>query len=83
MSLLNVFSYYGRIEKEGIRSLADDILIERQRLMFEELKETEDRIKRHITECKREVIKEIQNIFSDKKQKESKYVKPTNSDATS
>lgn len=83
MSLLNVFSYYGRIDQICMRSLADDLLIERKKLMFEELKETEDRIKRHITECKREVIKEIQNIFSDKKIKESKYVKPTNSDATS
>lgn len=84
MSLLNAFSYYGRLENTNIKSLADDILIERNKIMREELKETEDRIKRHITDCKREVIKEIQNIFSDKKPlKEMKYVKPTNSNATS
>ena len=27
--------------------------------MFQELKEMEDRIKRHITECKREIVKEL------------------------
>jgi hypothetical protein len=84
MSLLNAFSYYGRIDEISMRSLADDLLIERDKIMIEELKETEDRIKRHITECKREVIKEIQNIFSDKKPiKEMKYVRAIPTDATS
>lgn len=42
-----------------IRSLADDILLDRDKCMFEELKYMEERIKRHITECKREVIRHL------------------------
>jgi hypothetical protein len=62
--------YYGVYDdKPPIRSLADDLLIEKERIMLEEMKHMEERLKRHITECKREVIKELQSIFSDKKPK--------------
>jgi hypothetical protein len=60
MSLNEIFYYYGRVN--GIvpqRTFSDDLLTERKRLMFQELKEMEDRIKRHITECKREIVKEL------------------------
>lgn len=69
MGLKEVFSYYGRLDVKPNRPLVDDLLIERKKVMLQELKETEDRIKRHITECKREVIKEIKNIFTDPKPK--------------
>lgn len=51
-------SYYGRLlGLKPIRSLADDLLLEYKQNMLAELKEMESRLKRHITECKREVIK--------------------------
>lgn len=60
-------TYYGRVNNVvPIRLLADDLLTERKKLMMQELKETEDRLKRHMTECKREIIREIQSIFLDK-----------------
>lgn len=73
-------SYYGRMDATiFVRSLADDLIKENEGRMIHEMKEMEDRIKRHITECKREVIKEIENIFSDAKpkstKKEVKYVR--------
>lgn len=78
MSLNSHNSYYGRMQGSiHRRSLTDDLLVEHEGRMLHELKEMEDRLKRHITECKREVIKEIENIFSDPKptySKESKYV---------
>jgi hypothetical protein len=46
-----------------IRSFADDMLLEVNKKMTEELKQMEERIKRHITECKREIIKTIEDIF--------------------
>ncbi len=59
--------YYGRLEKiSPMRSLSEDLLEERNQLMFEEMKQMEERIKRHITECKREVIREFLEIKSKK-----------------
>lgn len=53
-------SYYGRlIGLKPIRSLADDLFLEYKKNMLEELKEMESRLKRHITECKREIVKAI------------------------
>lgn len=54
-------SYYGRLDgPKPVRTFAQDIVRERQESMMEDLKTMEERIKRHITECKREIIKEIQ-----------------------
>lgn len=55
-----IHSYYGRIDDEiPIRPLADDILKESECNMMQLMKDMEDRLKRHITECKRDVIKEL------------------------
>lgn len=61
MGLKEVFcSYYGRLGGDKpIRTLGEDLVIERKKQMMEDLKSMEERIKRHITECKREVIKEL------------------------
>jgi hypothetical protein len=57
------WSYYGVINDERpIRSLADDLIIDRERQMIEGLKEIEERIKRHVTDCKREIIREFREI---------------------
>lgn len=54
-------SYYGVLDDiKPIRSLSQDCVIEVNMQMFEELKEMESRIKRHITECKREIVKELE-----------------------
>jgi hypothetical protein len=56
--------YYGRVNNvKPIRNLADDFVKEREQTIMHEMKDMEDRIKRHVTECKRQVIKEIQTIF--------------------
>lgn len=56
-------SYYGSLESNApIRSLAEDLARENKLNMMEAIKESEERIKRHITECKREVIKELQSM---------------------
>ncbi len=72
-------SYYGRYEPSSpVRTLADDILTEAENHMLTEMKEMEARIKRHVTECKHEVIKEMMSIFcipKPKIKKEAKNVK--------
>lgn len=53
-------SYYGRLDgPKPIRTLGEDLVAERKEQMMEDMKSMEERIKRHITECKREVIKEV------------------------
>lgn len=62
MSLKEAFcSYYGWIypDRKPVRTLAQDLIKQRNDEMLDELKSMEERIKRHITECKREVIKEL------------------------
>ena len=55
-------SYYGDITPiVPIRSLSKDLVDEREQLMLEELKVMEMNIKRHITDAKREIIREILN----------------------
>lgn len=67
-------SYYGRIDNvKPIRNLTEDFVKEREQTIMHEMKEMEDRIKRHVTECKRQVIKEIQTIFK----KENLIINPT------
>lgn len=67
--------YYGlKDDTVPVRSLVEDLLIEGRKTMLDEMKEMEDRLKRHITESKRTIIKEIENIFIDKK---SKLIKST------
>lgn len=63
------FSYYGRIDRTlPIRSFVDDVNVEALGMMKAEMKEMEDRLKRHITEAKREVVKEIQMILKNEKE---------------
>jgi hypothetical protein len=67
------YSYYGVINDEKpLRPLAEDIVREFKEYMMQEMREMEERIKRHITECKREVIKEF--ILFKPKEKEIKNV---------
>lgn len=67
------YSYYGRLDgPKPIRSLAEDIVKERKQQMMEELKLMEERIKRHITECKREIIREMLGIKSKKEESQFK-----------
>ena len=54
-------------QPKPIRTLADDIVKESNNLMILEMKEMEARIKRHVTECKHEVIKEMMSVFDIKK----------------
>lgn len=76
MGLKEAFSYCGRLNgQKPIRSLAEDLVVERKKVMMQELKDMEDRLKRHVTECKREIIKEIQGIFSDVKPQPKKEVR--------
>lgn len=56
--------YYGELSgPKPIRSLSDDFLMEQDKMMKEEMKEMEDRLKRHVTECKREIIKELESLL--------------------
>ncbi len=74
----NVVSYYGRLNNvKIIRSLADDLISQRKQMMMQELREMEERLKRHVTECKREVIREIigQPTKKEKLKKEKKEKK--------
>lgn len=55
-------SYYGSLAPIiPQRTWVEDYLIERKQLMLEEMKEMEIAIKRHITEAKREIIRELLN----------------------
>lgn len=64
MSIAEAFSYYGSlVGVKPIRSLAEDILRDQENSMMEKMREMEDRIKRHVTECKREIIKELQSMM--------------------
>lgn len=66
-------SYYGRLEgTPPVRDFSKDLMNERKRNMQKELKEMEDRIKRHITECKREVIKELISLINRNTEEEIK-----------
>lgn len=76
MGLKEVFSYYGVLDgRKPRRTLVEDIIEEREKMMVQQIKEMEDRLKRHMTECKREIIKEIQGIFSETKPQPKKEVK--------
>ena len=63
------WGYYGPLDgPKPIRSWGEDVVREREREMLAEMKDMEDRIKRHITECKREVIRELLGIRTRKEQ---------------
>lgn len=65
-------SYYGSLEPiKPARTLSQDIVIEGKRLMLEEMKSIETNIKRHITEAKREIIRELLNIENAKSLKDN------------
>jgi len=58
-------SYYGRLGGDKpIRTLSQDLLTDHEKGMFGAMREMEERIKRHITECKREVVKTILELTS-------------------
>lgn len=57
------------IDVKPTRNLADDILMQKEKTLVEQLKEMEARLKRHMTECKRDIIKEIETIFDEFKLK--------------
>lgn len=57
-------SYYGDLtEVKPIRTLGEDLARDLERNMIEEMYKMEERIKRHITECKRELVKEFQSVI--------------------
>ncbi len=54
------WSYYGSLKpQKPYKSFSDSILKEYKTTMLEYMKAMEDRLKRHITEAKREVIKKV------------------------
>lgn len=64
-------SYYGVMTEEiPVRTISEDLARENKKNMIEELKESEERIKRHVTECKREIIRLLQSM---QKELEKKY----------
>lgn len=68
MSLKQAFSYYGSLERtSSFRPFYQDIIKEVKLYMLKEFKEMEDRLKRHITECKREIIKKLNDIEPESK----------------
>lgn len=68
MSLKEVFSYYGSLEnKSSSRPFYEDLIKEVKLYMLKEFKEMEDRLKRHITECKREIIRKINGVEPESK----------------
>lgn len=70
MGLKEAFSYYGRLSGSyPVRDFVNDLIKDRKSMMQIELREMEERIRRHITEAKREIIDEINSIFSDFKDK--------------
>jgi len=71
---MTVCSYYGSLDEEDkpMRSFAQDAVTDHEKNMSEKMIEMEERVKRHITECKREVIKEIERLFEIKPIKENK-----------
>lgn len=76
MGLKEVISYYGFSDgRKPRRTLSEDLVEEREKMMMQELKEMEDRLKRHMTECKREVIKEVQGLFYQLQSQQKKEVK--------
>jgi hypothetical protein len=76
MTLKNEISYYGHLSKMApVRNFSDDLLIEGKKRMLQELKEMEERIKRHITECKREVIRKLSSGNTKNLTKEVKELK--------
>ena len=57
-------SYYGRLNgPKPIRSFSQDMVKEKERFMLDTLHEMEERLKRHVTECKREMTKEFEKIL--------------------
>lgn len=74
-------SYYGSLSNiKPARTLSEDLIREYELLMLENLKSMEERIKRHITECKREVIKELILNTSNREIKEKKNGRPRKKD---
>lgn len=50
-----------------IRSFSEDMVREHSRITLGELRDCEDRIKKHVTTCKREIINFLTNHFNLKK----------------
>jgi hypothetical protein len=70
MGLKQAYSYYGRLDgPTPVRDFINELIQDRKLMMQTELREMEERIRRHITEAKKEIIDEIDSIFSDFKDK--------------
>lgn len=75
MSLKEVFSYYGSLENASpFRPFYQDIIKEVKLYMLKEFKEMEDRLKRHITECKREIIRKLNAVEPESKKQPKEKV---------
>lgn len=57
-------SYYGSLDEteKPVQSLSEYIVKDHEMNIFGVLREMEDRLKRHVTECKREIIREFLGI---------------------
>jgi chaperonin cofactor prefoldin len=71
---------YGNGDEKPIRTLGEDLVRDREKTADEKLNKMEDRIKKHITECKREVLKELNNLFNGKEKKNGSKSKRNKSD---
>ena len=70
MGLKEAFSYYGRLDgTPPIRDFVNDLIKDRKSMIQTELHEMEDRLRRYIYEAKKEILNEINSIFSDFKDK--------------
>lgn len=68
--------YYGHIPVDDVkpaRTLGEDIIKDMNDSLQQVLREMEDRIKRHITECKREIIREMLILHESTNQKEDEH----------
>lgn len=55
---------YGYGDEKPIRSLSEDVVKEKEKSLDDKLLKMEERIKKHTTECKREIIKELLNLLN-------------------
>ncbi len=70
MGLKEAFSYYGRMDGSSpVRDFVNELIKDRKSMMQVELHEIEDRLRRYIYEAKKEILNEINSIFSDFKDK--------------
>lgn len=70
MGLNKFFSYWGQWSHgKASFPVVDEMIKESELLSMQELKEMEERIKRHITECKRDMMKILKSLTEKPKEK--------------